>query len=216
MQISLTSDDLGRGDLAAPAVAGLAAYLMSLDRYRVQLLVPGSVARNVRDLIKSLAYARLQLQPAVVWNGIDSREIYYCPVRRDAGCPARNTTIPNVPPAASSSNPPPPSTTVGTSTTMLTSTGSSNSPTSSITSDTLTTTVISSSNSLSSSIATDLLTTSNGGGESPTLAVTLTISIGETVTITLEGSVGRVSVEATNAPQALHKYKELGIHVAKN
>jgi len=44
----------------------------------------------------------------VIWNGIDSREIYYCPVRRDAessGCPARNTTLPNVPPVTSRSNP---------------------------------------------------------------------------------------------------------------
>jgi hypothetical protein len=68
---------------------------MSLDQYRVRLQVPGSVARNVRDLIKSLAYARLPLQPTVVWNGIDSRQ-FQCPVRRDArssGCPARNTTI---------------------------------------------------------------------------------------------------------------------------
>jgi len=69
---------------------------MSLDQYRAQLQVQGYVARNVRDLIKSLAYARLPLQPAVVWNGIDSRD-YLCPlVRRDAGssgCPARNTTI---------------------------------------------------------------------------------------------------------------------------
>ena len=36
----LTSDIIGHGHLAAPAVAGLAAYLMSLDQYRVQLLVP--------------------------------------------------------------------------------------------------------------------------------------------------------------------------------
>jgi len=102
MQISLTSDDIGHGDLAAPAVAGLAAYFMSLDQYRVRLQVPGSVARNVRDLIKSLAYIRLPLrtQPAVAWNGIDSRQ-YHCPIRRDAesaGCPARNTTLPIGPP----------------------------------------------------------------------------------------------------------------------
>jgi hypothetical protein len=102
MQMSSTSDDIGRGDLAAPAVAGLAAYLMSLDQYRTRLQVPGSVARNVRDLIKSLAYARLPLQPAVVWNGIDSRQ-HPCPAaaRRDAGspgCPAPNTTTPSVPP----------------------------------------------------------------------------------------------------------------------
>jgi len=90
----LTSDGVGNDDLAAPAVAGLAAYFMSLDQYRQQIQVPGSVARNVRDLIRSLAYARSPLQPVVAWNGIDSRQIQ-CPVRRDAGssgCPVRNTT----------------------------------------------------------------------------------------------------------------------------
>src|SRR5258708_36179193 len=68
---------------------------MSLDQYRRRIQVQGSVARNVRDLIKGLAYARHPLQPAVVWNGIDSRQIQ-CPVRRDAssGCPAVNTTLP--------------------------------------------------------------------------------------------------------------------------
>ena len=142
-EILLTSDDIGRRHLAAPAVAGLAAYLMSLDRYRSQLLVQGSVAKEVRDLIKSLAYARLADQPVVLWNGIDSQDIY-CPVRRDAGssaCPAQNTTSPIGPPvpvhtktlggpptpkpaiqgqspkvtATSSSNPSPPSNAVGSS-----------------------------------------------------------------------------------------------------
>ena len=59
MQVSLTSDDVGREDSAAPAVAGLAAYLMPLDQYRARILVARSVARDVRDLIKSLAYAHL-------------------------------------------------------------------------------------------------------------------------------------------------------------
>ncbi len=63
---------VGRGDLATPAVASLAAYFVSLDQYRQRLLVPGSVARNVRDLIKSLAIARLP-QLVFVWNGIGSR-----------------------------------------------------------------------------------------------------------------------------------------------
>jgi hypothetical protein len=97
--------------LAAPAVAGLAAYLLSLDQYRAQLQVPGSVARNVRDLIRSLAYARRPAQPAVVWNGINSLQIS-CPVRRDlerSQCPAQtpNTTPPLVPPATPKSKPRP-------------------------------------------------------------------------------------------------------------
>jgi hypothetical protein len=133
--ISLAFDDIGRGNLATPAVAGLAAYFMSLDQYRVQLQVQGYVARNVRDLIKSLAYARLPLQPAVVWNGIDSRE-YLCPVRRDAGssgCPARNTTI--VPPAHGTTLPSSSKISSFSIVTGLsaTSSGSSNSPPSSMT-----------------------------------------------------------------------------------
>jgi len=167
---------LDTGALAAPAVAGLAAYLMSLDQYRVQLQVPGSVARNVRDLIKALAYARLPLQPAVVWNGIDSREIY-CPVRRDAGssgCPARNTTLPIGPPATPKSKPRPPSTATGTSTTSLT---SSSSPPTSIT----------------------MSSTTSSGGESFTSTLTIPLSrSSEIVTI----SAGGDSVVATNAPKA--------------
>jgi len=187
MQIS-TSDDIGH--LAAPAVAGLAAYLMSLDQYRVQLLVPGSVARNVRDLIKSLAYARLPLQPAVVWNGIDSQQIY-CPVRRDTrspGCPAQNTTSPIGPPVhstpgslpthptipgqppkvttTSSSNPPPPSNAAGSLTITVHS---------SFVMDPLpTTSAAGSSNALPSSIATDSSSTTDG--ESFTSALTISPS----------------------------------------
>src|SRR6266545_3561895 len=71
-------------------------------------------------------------QPAVIWNGIDSQEIY-CPVRRDAAlaCPDQNTTsqiglpvpvqtktqggLPNpvIPGTATSTSNPPPSTVVG-------------------------------------------------------------------------------------------------------
>jgi len=168
---------LDTGTSAAPAVAGLAAYLMSLDQYRVQLQVPGSVARNVRDLIKALAYARLPLQPAVVWNGIDSREIY-CPVRRDAGssgCPTRNTTLPIGPPATPKSKPRLPSTATGTSTTSLTS--SSSAPTSSIT----------------------MSSTTSSGGESFTSTLTISLS-GSSEIVTI--SAGGDSMVATNAPKA--------------
>jgi len=188
MEISLTSDDIGLGDLAAPAVAGLAAYLMSLEKYSVRLQVPGSVAKNVRDLIRSLAYERLPFQPVVAWNGIDSRQIH-CPVRRDtesSGCPARNTTLPNAPPVIPISNPSPPSTATGTSVA-----SSSSSPTSS----TMTASSI-------SSIVSDSSTTtsSHGGGES--LTATLTISLGGSTEIV---TISRISdsVVVTNAPQSL-------------
>ena len=191
--LSLIPDDIVH--LAAPAVAGLAAYFMSLDQYRARLLVPGSVARNVRDLIKSLAYSRLFIQPAVVWNGIDSRQ-FHCPVRRDAGsagCPVRNSTLPIIPPAT-----PSPSIATGTSTTSVTS--SSSPPTSSTATATSTTTVTSSSSSSSYTTATDSSTTSSEG-EVVTITMTISADDGsmetETITETMVGGV------ATNAPRAL-------------
>jgi len=183
VQISLISDDIGHGDLAAPAVAGLAAYFMSLDQYRARLLVPGSVARNVRDLIRSLAYPRHFLQPAVVWNGVDSGQ-FYCPVRRDASvCPAQNATLPIAPPAI-----PSPGVATGTSTTSVTS--SSNPPTSSIATAISTAMVTSSSNSLSSITATDLSTASIANG-------------GQVVTVTLTPSAGGGAMETETITETL-------------
>ena len=181
MQISLTPDDIGRCILATPAVAGLSAYLLSLDQYRERLMVPGSVARNVRDLIKSLAYARLPLQPAVVWNGIDSRQIA-CPARRDTarspGCPARNTTLPI--------NPPPTKPPSGKSTTTVTS-SSTNPPTPSIPTSTFIAIVTPSSNPLpsESSMVTVSPTTSN---ESGTTTLTILLS-GSTETVTISEGI---------------------------
>ena len=138
----------------------------------------------MRDLIKSLAYARLPLQPAAVWNGIDSRQIQ-CPVRRDtgsSGCPARNTTtLPKVPPAT---YPPRRSTATTTSTTTVTS--SSKPPTSSYSSTTILITVVT--NPFSSSTVTVPYITSSDGGEST-----------PTISLTISG----ISVVATNVPHAL-------------
>jgi hypothetical protein len=54
---------------AAPRVAGLAAYYLSLDKYSSLLQVPGRVAQNVKDLIIELSYRRVNRGPRVVWNG---------------------------------------------------------------------------------------------------------------------------------------------------
>ena len=185
--IRLSPDGIGYRVLATPAVAGLAAYLLSLDQYRGRLMVQGSVARNVRDLIKSLAYGRQPLQPAVVWNGIDSRQIA-CPVRRDigsSGCPARNTTLPNFPPATR-----PPSRKSATTVTPSSSNPSSIPMTTS------------SSNPFKpseSSIVTDLSTTSSESF----MTLILTISPGVSTEIVTISEVGvRGLVVATNAPQA--------------
>ncbi|RDW94302.1 hypothetical protein BP5796_00065 [Coleophoma crateriformis] len=56
---------------ASPAVAGLAATLLSLDQFKTQLQIPGKVAENTKALIKSLAFSRVAGEPLVAWNGLD-------------------------------------------------------------------------------------------------------------------------------------------------
>ncbi|KAF4341971.1 serine ase 2 [Fusarium beomiforme] len=53
---------------STPAVAGLAAYFLSLDSLRPRLQVRGSVARNVKSLIQEHHYARVSGGPKVAWN----------------------------------------------------------------------------------------------------------------------------------------------------
>ncbi|KAF5637945.1 hypothetical protein F52700_4648 [Fusarium sp. NRRL 52700] len=53
---------------STPAVAGLAAYFLSLDSLRPRLQVPGSVAKNVKALIQEHHYARVSGGPKVAWN----------------------------------------------------------------------------------------------------------------------------------------------------
>ncbi|KAK1472826.1 hypothetical protein CTAM01_16285, partial [Colletotrichum tamarilloi] len=57
----------------APAVAGVIAVWLSQDEHKARLQVPGSVATNVKEMVKSLAYSRVEGEPAVIWNGIDPR-----------------------------------------------------------------------------------------------------------------------------------------------
>ena len=57
---------------AAPAVAGLAANLMSDPRWKSRLASGGrsSLAGNMKQLIESLAYSRSPGGPPVIWNGL--------------------------------------------------------------------------------------------------------------------------------------------------
>jgi hypothetical protein len=59
--------------IATPAVAGVAAYFLSLEQYWSRLRVRGQVAANVKKLIVELAHSRILDQPLVVWNGEDPR-----------------------------------------------------------------------------------------------------------------------------------------------
>lgn len=59
---------------AAPAVAGLAAYLLSVEKFQAVLKGNGKVserAQNMKDLIVSLAYIRGFGSQKSVYNGID-------------------------------------------------------------------------------------------------------------------------------------------------
>jgi hypothetical protein len=56
---------------AAPAVAGLAAYFLSLDPSElggVNLHQKGKVAKNVKDFIIAKAYERANKGKKVIWN----------------------------------------------------------------------------------------------------------------------------------------------------
>ncbi|KAI9840478.1 MAG: hypothetical protein M1837_001584 [Sclerophora amabilis] len=57
---------------ATPAVSGLAAYLLSLDKYRDRLMVETEVAVRVKELIVSLAYSRVEGGPPIIHNGEES------------------------------------------------------------------------------------------------------------------------------------------------
>ncbi|KAH9206747.1 peptidase S8/S53 domain-containing protein, partial [Leptodontidium sp. 2 PMI_412] len=60
--------DIDGTSFAAPAVAGLAAYLLALGDYP-DLAVTGSVAANMRDIITSMAYPRITDGGPVAYNG---------------------------------------------------------------------------------------------------------------------------------------------------
>ncbi|KAL0934950.1 uncharacterized protein CTRU02_209541 [Colletotrichum truncatum] len=67
------SQDLYGTSFAAPTVAGVIAVWLSQDEHKARLQVPGKVAANVKSMIQSLAYPRVEGEPSVIWNGIDPR-----------------------------------------------------------------------------------------------------------------------------------------------
>ena len=99
---------------AAPAVAGLAAYLLALGEYP-ELYQTGKVAENMRRLLMDMAYQRVPGGGQVVFNGqgaICSRPSSAKFRRQDLSgeaCSAVSSTT-NMP-ATSTSAPPPPATT---------------------------------------------------------------------------------------------------------
>ncbi|KAF9874375.1 hypothetical protein CkaCkLH20_08358 [Colletotrichum karsti] len=63
------SQELYGTSFATPAVAGVVAVWLSQDEHRDRLQVPGKVAANVKAMVQSLAYSRVEGEPAVIWNG---------------------------------------------------------------------------------------------------------------------------------------------------
>ncbi|GKT94363.1 alkaline proteinase [Colletotrichum tofieldiae] len=98
---------------AAPAVAGVIAVWLSQDEHKDRLQVAGKVAANVKAMVQSLAYSRIEGEPAMIWNGIDPRGLA-CPAsgssanqRRQAaasGCRATSAapSSTSAPPASTS------------------------------------------------------------------------------------------------------------------
>ncbi|KZL79971.1 alkaline proteinase [Colletotrichum incanum] len=107
------SQDLYGTSFAAPAVAGVIAVWLSQDEHKDRLQVPGKVAANVKAMVQSLAYSRIEGEPAMIWNGIDPRGLA-CPAARSStnqrrqaaasGCRATSVTpsSTSAPPASTS------------------------------------------------------------------------------------------------------------------
>lgn len=59
---------------AAPSVAGLAAYLLSVEKFQARLRGNGQASQlpqNMKDLIRSMAYVRSFGEDPSIYNGLD-------------------------------------------------------------------------------------------------------------------------------------------------
>lgn len=80
---------------AAPSIAGLAANLLSNSMYTKRLAKGGrkSLSQNMKDLIQSLAWSRVDGGPEVAWNGVNwtteytqGCQISSARIKRDGSC----------------------------------------------------------------------------------------------------------------------------------
>jgi subtilisin family serine protease len=69
-----TTVEMTGTSFAAPAVAGLAAYLLSVEKYQTELTGNGEASQlpyNMKRLIQSLAYIRTDGTEPSIFNGVD-------------------------------------------------------------------------------------------------------------------------------------------------
>lgn len=85
--------------VAAATVAGVVAGLMAQEEYQEQLQQPGKVAANVKELVRGLAWTRVEGGPPVVWNGV-LPFVNNCRRQEDGSCAMPTSTAPATPTAA--------------------------------------------------------------------------------------------------------------------
>jgi hypothetical protein len=71
--------------LATPQVAGVAALILSNPEFYHYTPVRSSVARDIKSIIRTLSYPRIEGEPAVIWNGVDNYDCCGCLRKRDNG-----------------------------------------------------------------------------------------------------------------------------------
>lgn len=64
--------------LAVPQVAGVAALILSNPEFYGYIPEVGSVARDIKSIIRTLSYPRSTDEPAVIWNGVDNYDDDCC------------------------------------------------------------------------------------------------------------------------------------------
>jgi hypothetical protein len=78
--------------IASPQAAGLAALILSSPSFYGYNYERGQVARNVKEIIRNLAYERTLNEPPVIWNKVNN---YLCLGPQDEGsspCSRSSTT----------------------------------------------------------------------------------------------------------------------------
>lgn len=71
--------------LATPQVAGVAALILSNPEFYDYTPVRGRVAGDIKSVIRTLSYPRIEGEPAVIWNGVNNYDCCGCLRQRDGG-----------------------------------------------------------------------------------------------------------------------------------